>query len=82
MMIITKELSSLSYIFVDNVITCDLRVGQGAMLAKMDEKQAYHNVPVHSNGMGWPCFLLTPDCLLEFLLPLQTHFNGSLNRKA
>ena len=55
---IEKELCSLSYVKVDQVVECILNVGQGALLAKVDIKQAYRNIPVHPEdrlllGMSW-----------------------------
>ena len=55
---IDKELSSVSYISVDNVVARMLKLGRGALLAKMDVKQAYRNVPVSPEdrlllGMCW-----------------------------
>lgn len=55
---ISKELASLSYVLVDDVVACALKEGKGALLAKMDVKQAYRNIPVHSSdraglGMSW-----------------------------
>ena len=55
---IDKELSSVSYISVDNVVARILKLGRGALLAKMDIKQAYRNVPVSPEdrfllGMCW-----------------------------
>ena len=55
---ISKELASLSYVSVDDVVACTLKEGKGALLAKMDVKQAYRNIPVHPSdraclGMSW-----------------------------
>ena len=57
---ISKEQCSLklTYTSVDDVIKCILQLGQGALLAKLDIKQAYRNVPVHPDdrlllGMRW-----------------------------
>ena len=44
---ICKEVASLSYISVDDVVACILKVGKAAVLAKIDVKQAYRIVPVH-----------------------------------
>ena len=46
---IDKELAGLSYVSIDDVIWC---------IAKIDTKQAYHNVPLHPEnrhllGMAW-----------------------------
>ena len=55
---INKELASVSYTSVDDIVTTILQLGRGALLAKMDIKQAYRNVPVHPEdrlllGMLW-----------------------------
>ena len=55
---IAKELCSLAYTSVDEVVACILKQGKGSLLAKMDLKQAYRNVPVHPQdrlllGMEW-----------------------------
>lgn len=55
---ISRELSSLCYVSVDDVIGSVRQLGKGALLAKMDIKQAYRNVPVHLQdrillGMRW-----------------------------
>ena len=44
---IAKELASLSYITVEEVAAQVLKLGRGTLLAKMDIKQAYRNIPVH-----------------------------------
>ena len=54
---IGKELSSMSYISVD-VVAHILKLGRVALLAKMDLKQAYRNIPVLPEdrlllGMCW-----------------------------
>lgn len=55
---IEKEICSLSYTSVDAVADKVLALGRGAMLAKMDIKQAYRMVPIHPQdrrllGMRW-----------------------------
>ena len=55
---IDKDLCSLSYTSVDEVVASVVSFGRGTMLAKMDIKQAYRNIPVHPNdrmylGMQW-----------------------------
>lgn len=55
---IRKELASLSYISVDDIVACVLQYGKGALLAKRDIKQAYRNLQVHPQdrvllGMRW-----------------------------
>ena len=54
---ISKEDSSLSYVSIDDITHCILDCGRGALLAKMDVKEAFHNIPIHpdetplSNGL-------------------------------
>ena len=55
---IEKELATLSYVSVDEVVGQILEQGKGTVTAKMDIKQAYRNVPVHPEdryllGMRW-----------------------------
>ena len=55
---ISKELASVSYMSVDDVIACILNLGRGTLMAKRDIKQAYRNIPVHPQdqfllGMKW-----------------------------
>ena len=44
---IAKELATLSYVSIDQVVTQVLHWGRGSLLAKMDVKYAFRNVPVH-----------------------------------
>lgn len=55
---IDKDLCSLAYTSIDEVVKCIISQGQGAMLAKIDIMQAYRNVPVHPDNrpllrMAW-----------------------------
>ena len=55
---ISKDLASLSYVSVDNVVTGIFQQRRGTLLAKMDIWQAYRNVPIHPSdrpllGMRW-----------------------------
>jgi len=55
---IGKELCSLSYTSVDDVISGIQSLGQGSVLSKLDIKHAYRNIPVHPHdrrflGMIW-----------------------------
>ena len=90
---INKELCSLSYVSLDDVITCIILTGKGTLLAKMDIKQAYRNVPVHPQdrrllGMFWKDTVYV-DATLPFGLrsaplifqPLQMHYCGGCNRE-
>ena len=44
---INKELSTLTYVTVDQAVERILQVGRGALLVKVDVKQAYRNSPIH-----------------------------------
>ena len=55
---ISQELSSLSYVSVDDAVKQILEFGPGTMLAKLDVQSAYRIVPVHPAdrwllGMSW-----------------------------
>ena len=55
---ITKELCSLHYSSIDEAATQIAALGPGCMLAKMDIRQAYRNIPVapedkHLLGLQW-----------------------------
>lgn len=55
---ISKDLASLSYVSVDDVVVGIIQRGSGTLLAKMDIRQAYRNIPIHPSdrpllGMQW-----------------------------
>ena len=55
---IAKELCSLQYQTVDQAISDITKLGKGTILAKIDIKHAYRNIPVHPAdhhllGMLW-----------------------------
>ena len=55
---ISKELCSLSYVRVDDIVPVIHRLGRGTLLAKLDIQAAYRMVPVHPDdrqllGMIW-----------------------------
>ncbi len=55
---VAKELCSLEYVTVDKIAAVVRQLGPGAMMAKMDIKSAYRNIPVHVEdrpllGMCW-----------------------------
>ena len=55
---IDRELPSMSYMSVDDVVAKVLQLGCGAEIAKADVSKAYRNVPVHLDdrwllGMEW-----------------------------
>lgn len=49
---ILKELASLSYMSIDDVVAAVLSRGKGTLLAKMDVRQAFRNIPVHPSDRG------------------------------
>ncbi len=44
---VDRQLASVAYTSVDEVVRRVLQAGRGAELAKADVKAAYRNVPVH-----------------------------------
>ena len=59
---ITESLASLSYVGVDDAAQGIVSYGRGALLAKVDVRSAYRNVPVHLDnwwlmGMLWEASL-------------------------
>ena len=55
---ISRELASVSYVSVDKVVSGIRQQGRGSLMAKMDIKHAYRNIPVHPKdrlvlGMQW-----------------------------
>lgn len=82
---VRKELASLSYITVNDIVAEVLRKGMGTLLTKMDVKQAFRNIPVHPNnrhllGMHWRgevfMDMILPFGLWSALLLLRTPCNG------
>ena len=68
---IEKELCSLSYISVDQVASCVLMLGPGALMAKMDLKHAFRTIPVHPDDcrlFGVYTGRVTPTSTMYFLL--------------
>ena len=54
---IARDLCSISYLAMDDVVACIMRLGKESLIAKMDIKQAYCNVPIHrtaGNEMARP----------------------------
>ena len=55
---INRELYSLSYMSVDEVVARLVRLGKGSLMAKFNLKAAYRNIPVHPDdrwllGKAW-----------------------------
>ena len=66
---IEKELCSLSYVSTDAVVECILRFQPGALLAKIDIKQAYRNIPVHPDDRPLLGMLWKDELLVDKVLP-------------
>ena len=69
---IQKELTSLTYVSVDDVVSEIVKRGRGTLIAKMDVKWAYRNIPVHPQdrhllGMHWKGEIFV-DMVLPFVL--------------
>ena len=69
---ISKELASLSYMTVDEVAETVQRLSSGTLMAKMDIRQTYRNIPVHPLdrrllGMLWKGKVYI-DTTLQFIL--------------
>ena len=65
---IPEELCSLSYVGIKDAARAIQDRGRGAMMAKVDVKSAYRNIPVHSEdrwmmGMMWEGALYIDTCL-------------------
>ena len=65
---IPEELCSLSYVGIKDAARAILDRGRGAMMAKVDVKSAYRNIPVHPEdrwmmGMMWEGALFVDTCL-------------------
>ena len=56
---VAQDRCSLSYVGVDDAAREILAQGQGALLAKVDIKRAYRNIPVHPDDR-WRKILTTP----------------------
>ena len=53
---IDRDMCSVSYITVDQIVDEILRLGQGTLMAKADIKQAYRMVPVYpTTAICWQC---------------------------
>ena len=67
---ISKELCSMRYTTLDNAVEAIIALGPGALLAKIDVKKVYRNIPVHPDdchllGMSWNSRIFV-DCQLPF----------------
>ena len=66
---IDKQTCSVSYVSIDDVVSCILELGQGAEMAKIDIKQAYRNIPVHPDDRGLLCVQWGGKVLVDKVLP-------------
>ena len=67
---VPKELCSMHYATIDEAVEAVVDLGPGALLAKIDVKEAYRNIPVHPEdrtllGMSWAGRTFV-DCQLPF----------------
>lgn len=79
---IDPELCSLSYASVEDAAAFVFKAGRGAMLAKLDIKAAYRNVPVHPGdrhllGMQWHGRTFVDTCLPFGLRSAPKIFNAA-----
>ena len=77
---ISKSLSSLSYITVDDAIDEICSIGPDCLLAKIDIKNAFHLLPVHPAdrhllGMEWRDLVYVDNCLQFGLRSAPRLFN-------
>ena len=58
---VSKNLSSITYAWVDDAVTRILQLGRGTQLAKFDLKNAYRNVPIHPHDQHLLAFCWTNE---------------------
>ena len=66
---IRKELCSLTYVSIDAVVDSILALGRGALVAKVDVMQAYHNVPVHPEDRHLLAVRWKDELFIDKVLP-------------
>ena len=79
---INPLLCSLPYASVEDAAAFILRAGQGALLAKLDIKPAYRNIPIHPGdrhllGMRWEDRFFVDACLPFGLHSASKIFNAT-----
>ena len=79
---IDPSLCSLSYASVEDAAAFVLKAGQGTLLAKLDIKSAYRNIPIHPGdqhllGMQWRDKVLVDTCLPFGLRSAPKIFNAT-----
>ena len=67
---VDKDICSLSYVSIDHIADSILSLGRGSLMAKVDIRQAYRNIPVHPDdrtllGVRWKDELII-DKVLPF----------------
>ena len=85
---VDPSLCSVKYAFVDDAAEFVAKVGRGALLAKLDIKSAYRNIPVHPGdyhllGIQWRDQTYVDSCLPfglrsapKLSMPQQRHSSG------
>ena len=78
---IAREDCSLTYVKVDSIVDSILAMGRGTLLAKMDVKSAFRNIPVHPAdrhllGIAWRDRLYVDACLPFGLRSAPKIFNA------
>ena len=66
---INKEMVSLSYVSIDEVAATVRKLGRGTLMAKMDIRQAYRNIPVHPQDRKLLGMLWKDEVLVDGSLP-------------
>ena len=79
---IDPSLCSLSYASVEDAAAFVLKAGRGALLAKLDIKSAYRNIPIHPGdrhllGMKWQDRVFIDTCLPFGLRSAPKIFNAT-----
>ena len=69
---VQKDLATLSYMSVDDVMAEVLKKGKGTLLAKVDVKQAYRNIPVHPKDRHLLGMLWEGEVFVDIVLPFGT----------
>ena len=59
----------MSYVSIDQVVDCILNFESGALMAKIDIKQAYRNIPVHPDDRHLLAMQWRNEVLIDKVLP-------------
>ena len=78
---IPKELSSMTYITIDDAISKVMELGPGTLLAKIDIRNAFRLLPVHPAdrhllAMEWKSSIFIDTCLPY---GLRSHLNSLIS---